>query len=187
MPAAIRFTAIPSTAGSRASAANGVPADRPGHYVYLRDDQTGEYWSISWQPVGKDLQRPDTSAVTACRTPGSRCDYRGLHAEQTVFIPLEDDVELWDVKIRNKDSPAASSASSPTSEFSFHHIEIDNQNLQMSLYAAGARYKDGVIEYDFFYEPWTSHYFTASFEPAGFDCVRDTFLGPYRSETNPGP
>ncbi len=34
---------------------NGVPLDRPGHYVYLRDDETGEYWSISWQPVGKDL------------------------------------------------------------------------------------------------------------------------------------
>ena len=35
--------------------ANGVPLDRPGHYVYLRDDDTGEYWSISWQPVGKSL------------------------------------------------------------------------------------------------------------------------------------
>ena len=37
--------------------ANGVPLDRPGHYVYLRDDETGEYWSISWQPVGKDLKK----------------------------------------------------------------------------------------------------------------------------------
>ena len=31
---------------------NGVPMDRPGHYVYLRDDDTGEFWSISWQPCG---------------------------------------------------------------------------------------------------------------------------------------
>ncbi|NMS58827.1 N,N'-diacetylchitobiose phosphorylase, partial [Vibrio parahaemolyticus] len=29
--------------------------DRPGHYVYLRDDETGDYWSISWQPVAKSL------------------------------------------------------------------------------------------------------------------------------------
>ena len=34
---------------------NGVPLDRPGHYVYIRDDETGEYWSVSWQPVGKPL------------------------------------------------------------------------------------------------------------------------------------
>ena len=36
---------------------NGVPLDRPGHYVYVRDDDTGEYWSISWQPVGKSLEK----------------------------------------------------------------------------------------------------------------------------------
>ena len=35
--------------------ANAVPMDRPGHYIYLRDDDTGEYWSVSWQPVGKPL------------------------------------------------------------------------------------------------------------------------------------
>ncbi len=70
-------------------------------------------------------------------------------------------------------------------EFSFHHIEIDNQNLQMCLYASGSSYKDGVIEYDFFYEPWTFHYMTASFEPDCYDCLRDTFIGDYRTETDP--
>ncbi len=70
-------------------------------------------------------------------------------------------------------------------EFSFHHIEIDNQNLQMSLYAAGSSYADGVIEYDFFYEPETFHYMTSSFEPDSYDCLRDKFLGSYRTETNP--
>ena len=38
---------------------NGVPLDRPGHYVYIRDDDTGEFWSVSWQPVGKDLASRD--------------------------------------------------------------------------------------------------------------------------------
>ncbi len=52
---------------------NGVPLDRPGHYVYLRDDETGEYWSISWQPVGQRPDRPrNTSAGMDCRTPSSR-------------------------------------------------------------------------------------------------------------------
>ena len=70
-------------------------------------------------------------------------------------------------------------------EFSFHHIEIDNQNLQMSLYASGSSYQDGIIEYDFFYEPWTFHYLASSFTPDSYDCVRDRFLGDYRTETNP--
>ena len=29
--------------------------DQPGRYIYLRDNADGDYWSASWQPVGKDL------------------------------------------------------------------------------------------------------------------------------------
>ena len=31
---------------------NGVPGDQPGRYVYIRYQETGEYWSPTWQPVG---------------------------------------------------------------------------------------------------------------------------------------
>jgi N,N'-diacetylchitobiose phosphorylase len=162
---------------------NGVPLDRPGHYVYLRDDRTGEYWSVSWQPVGKD------PAHYECRHGLSyskfSCDYQDIRAEQTVFIPPNDDVELWDVRIRNTCSVARELSVFGYVEFSFHHIEIDNQNLQMSLYASGSSYEDGIVEYDFFYEPWTFHYFAASFEPDSYDSMRDGFLGNYRTETNP--
>ena len=27
--------------------------DSPGRYIYLRDDDSKDYWSQSWQPVGK--------------------------------------------------------------------------------------------------------------------------------------
>lgn len=32
---------------------NSVPMDQPGRYFYLRDRENGDYWSASWQPVGK--------------------------------------------------------------------------------------------------------------------------------------
>ncbi|HEX6881597.1 MAG TPA: hypothetical protein VF135_14600 [Terriglobales bacterium] len=164
---------------------NGVPLDRPGHYVYIRDNETGEYWSVSWQPVGKDLSKARYECRHGLSYSRFSCDYQDLHAEQALFIPLEDDVELWDVKIRNNGRKARNLSVFAYVEFSFHHIEIDNQNLQMSLYASGSSYADGIIEYDFFYEPWTFHYFTASVAPDGYDCLRDRFLGNYRTETNP--
>ena len=165
--------------------ANGVPLDRPGHYVYLRDDDTGEYWSISWQPVGKSLNEARYTCRHGLSYSKFSCDYRDIHAEQTLFIPIEDDVELWDVKLRNSgDKPRRLSVFAYV-EFSFHHIEIDNQNLQMSLYASGTSYQDGVIEYDFYYEPSTFHYFAGNFEPDSFDTMRDKFLGNYRTESNP--
>lgn len=164
---------------------NGVPLDRPGHYVYIRDNDTGEYWTISWQPVGKDLSEAKYECRHGLSYSKFSCDYLDLHAEQTLFIPIEDDVELWDVKIANRGGKKRDLSVFAYCEFSFHHIEIDNQNLQMSLYASGSSYADGVIQYDFFYEPWTFHYFTSNVDPDSYDCLRDKFLGNYRTETNP--
>lgn len=164
---------------------NGVPLDRPGHYVYIRDDETGEYWSISWQPVGKDFNKAKYTCRHGMSYSKFQCDYNEIEAEQLLFIPLDDDVELWDIKLKNNSSKPRKLSVFSYLEFSFHHIEIDNQNFQMSLYASGSNYKDDIIEYDFFYEPWTFHFFASNFKPDSYDCVRDTFIGSYRSESNP--
>ena len=164
---------------------NGVPLDRPGHYVYLRDDETGEYWSVSWQPVGKDLGKARYECRHGLSYSKFTSDYQDIHAEQLLFIPVPDDVELWDVKIKNAGTKPRKLSVFTYCEFSYHHIEIDNQNLQMSLYASGSSYADGIIEYDFFYEPWMYHYLAANFQPDSYDCVRDKFLGNYRTESNP--
>lgn len=41
--------------------ANAVPMDRPGHYVYIRDNETEDCWSISWQPAA--ICQHDTVAI----------------------------------------------------------------------------------------------------------------------------
>jgi len=164
---------------------NGIPLDRPGHYVYIRDDETGEYWSLSWQPVGKDFDKGKFICRHGLSYSKFICDYDGIESEQLLFIPLEDDVELWDVKIKNNSGRKRRLSIFSYVEFSYHHVEIDNQNFQMSLYAAGTNYMDGIIEYDFFYEPWMYHFFASNFNPDSYDCTRDKFIGSYRTETNP--
>ncbi|MEN6637137.1 MAG: N,N'-diacetylchitobiose phosphorylase, partial [Clostridiaceae bacterium] len=165
--------------------ANGVPMDFPGHYVYLRDDADGDFWSISWQPVGKPLDQ----AKYVCRHGLSYskylCDYRGIHAEQTLFVAEDDPVEIWDVVIRNDSDRVRNLSAYSYCEFSFHQIDMDNRNFQMSLYAAGSRYHDGVIEHDLYYEEDGYQFFTSSFEPDGYDCLRDAFIGTYHTEHNP--
>ena len=162
---------------------NGVPMDGPGHYVYLRDDETGDYWSVSWQPVGKPKEH------YSCRHGLSyikyHCDYSGIDAQQTLFVAVDDPVEIWDVNIRNDSGKRRKLSVFTYLEFSFHHVAMDNQNFQMSLYAAGSRYEDGVIEHDLYYEENGYQFFTSDFTPDGFDCLRDTFIGPYRTERNP--
>ena len=162
---------------------NGVPMDFPGHYIYLRDEESSDYWSVSWQPVGKPKEH------YSCRHGLSYvkylCDYSGIDASQTLFVAMDDPVEIWDLRLRNSsDRPRTLSVFSYL-EFSFHHIDMDNRNFQMSLYAAGSRYEDGVIEHDLYYEENGYQFFTGSFTPDGFDCLRDSFIGPYRTERNP--
>lgn len=164
---------------------NGVPMDRPGHYVYIRDDNTKEYWSVSWQPVGKPLDKAKYECRHGLSYSKYRCEYNDLIAEQTLFIPIDDPVELWDVKIKNIGDNVREISVFSYLEFSFHHIEMDNKNHQMSLYASGSSYEDGIIECDLFYEEFGYQFFTSNFNPDSFDCVRDTFLGSYRTETNP--
>ncbi len=89
------------------------------------------------------------------------------------------------MKVKNTGDKARNLSLFSYLEFSFHHIMIDNQNYQMSLYCAGASYEDGIIEEDLFYEEEGYQYFTADFAPDGFDCMRDKFLGTYNTETNP--
>src|SRR5690554_3091452 len=164
---------------------NAVPLDRPGHYVYLRDDDSEDYWSVSWQPVGKNLNQ----AVYHCHHGLSYsrfiCDYNDIYAEQRLFIPVNEDVELWDLRLKNNGSKVRQLSIFPYLEFSFHHVEMDNQNLQMSLYATGADYQEGIIEYDLYYEPEEYYYFASSFRPDSYDTVREKFLGNYRTESNP--
>lgn len=168
---------------------NGVPMDFPGHYVYLRDDVTGKYWSLSWQPTGLPLE----DAKYVCRHGLSystyACDYEGIAAKQTLFIPREQDgrdpVEIFDVRIRNTMDSVREISVYGYVEFSFHHIDMDNQNFQMSLYACGSHAEDGAVLFEAHYEEDSWQFFAGNFEPDGFDGVRDAFLGAYHTERDP--
>lgn len=168
---------------------NGVPMDFPGHYVYLKDGETGKYWSVSWQPTGVDL----SDAKYACRHGLSystyTCEYEGISASQTLFIPREagdaDPVEIFDVRVRNDSDRPRKIDVTGYVEFSFHNIDIDNQNFQMSLYCAGSFMEDGAAVCELHYEPDSFQFFAASFEPDAWEGTRDGFIGAYRTEKNP--
>lgn len=164
---------------------NAIPMDRPGHYVYVRDNESKDYFSISWQPVGKPLDQAKYTCRHGMSYSVYECEYDGLHASQRLTVPMGEAVELWDVTLKNNSRRERKLSLFSYCEFSFHHIMIDNQNYQMSLYCAGSSYEDGIIEHDLFYEEFGYQYFTADFTPDGYDCLRDEFIGAYRTEDNP--
>ena len=168
---------------------NGVPMDWPGHYVYLRDDESGKYWSLSWQPTGLPLDGAKYEARHGMSYSRFSCETEGIRGEQTLFIPREDGdedpVEIFDVKVRNDSDRTRALSVFGYVEFSFHEIDMDNQNFQMSLYAAGSHLQEDAVLCELHYEPGAWRFFAGNFVPDGFDGVREAFIGPYRTERNP--
>ena len=168
---------------------NGMPTEGPGHWVYLKDEESGEYWSVSWQPAGgKD------PGGYRCRHGLSysvfECARHGIEASQTLLIPREDcpetdPVEIYDVRVRNVSGTERRISVYGYAEFSFHHIDFDNENFQMSLYCAGSEYRDGTVVCDLHYEDGEFEFFASDAEPDSYDGVREQFIGAYRTERNP--
>jgi cellobiose phosphorylase len=77
---------------------NNVPMDQPGRYFYLRDRDNGDYWSASWQPVGKSLDQYKYTFQhgTAYSIIESQCSE--ISTEATYFAPLGQAFEYWRLK-----------------------------------------------------------------------------------------
>jgi cellobiose phosphorylase len=75
--------------------------DRWGKYLFLRDMNTGEYWSPTYQPAGSELQDYRIRHGMGYSVIESR---RGnLRHEITYFVPFNDPLEVWRIKLQNQD------------------------------------------------------------------------------------
>ncbi|HVO70059.1 MAG TPA: glycosyl hydrolase family 65 protein, partial [Aggregatilineaceae bacterium] len=165
---------------------NGLPVDQPGRYVYLRDNATADYWSASWQPVGKSFDRYQARVRHGLGYSVFEATYEGIQSAYTCFIPKSAAFEYWAVRLINQ-----SSTSRSLSIFSYAELandwfyRQDLENLQYSQYIIQMAYHDGMI---------TRHsnngmndlYFTlCGADVIAFDTDRDLFLGNYRTQANP--
>ena len=55
--------------------------DEPGRYIYIRDNESKDYWSASWQPVGKDLDE-----YKSCLLYTSRIGVMSEEIKETSFL-----------------------------------------------------------------------------------------------------
>ena len=118
----------------------------PGRYIYLRDRKTGDYWTASWQPVGKplDVYRSECRHGTGYTTISAH--YSQIHSEVSYYVPLGMAYEVWHLKVTNEDTQPR-----PLSLFGFieftnqDNYEQDQVNLQYSLFISQTEYRDNMI------------------------------------------
>ncbi|MGZ6267674.1 MAG: glycosyl transferase, partial [Candidatus Limnocylindrales bacterium] len=164
---------------------NNAPLDLGGRYLYLRDDDTGDYWSPSWQPTQSDLETYECRHGMGYTTIASK--RAGIHVETRYFVPLGETLEIWRVRVTNERSTPAGVSLFGTVEFCLWDAQDDATNFQRNYSIGEVEVEDGVIYHTTEYRERRNHfaYFACSDPAAGFDTSRDAFLGPYRGWDRP--
>lgn len=178
---------------------NAIAMDQPGRYLYLRDMNTGDYWSASWQPVGKPLSEYRTECRHGTAYTRINSEYKNIESSVTYFVPLDKDFECWWVKIRNNGKETAKLRLFTFVEYACNWNAADDLiNLQYTQYIASMSVHNGIIDHgtnvhipampdNFQEKDQGRHTFLglAGAEVTGYDTDRETFLGPYRTYANP--
>ena len=76
----------------------------PGRYIYIRDNDTKDYWSATWQPVGKSQEEYKSVCRHGTAYTVISSDYSDINTETSYYVPLGKTYEVWRCKVTNKGS-----------------------------------------------------------------------------------
>lgn len=108
--------------------------DTPGRYIYLRDDENSDFWSASWQPVGKDLEQYKSEVHHGTAYTTMYAEYAGIKSQVDYYVPLGKIYEVWRCKVTNtSDKPRKVSVFGYAELSNDDNYNQDQVNLQYSL------------------------------------------------------
>jgi len=173
--------------------------DKPGRYVYLRDDEENDYWSASWQPVGKPLGNGYDEYQGECRHGTAytiiKGRYKGIASEVLYYVPLNKTYEVWRVRVKNdSDRPRKLSVFGFIEFTNEGYYEQDLVNLQYTLFITRTYFKGNKIlqtvnENDGKNEEGTNNterfFGLVGANVESYNGDKAAFIGRYRSYHNP--
>lgn len=120
--------------------------DEPGRYIYIRDNLSKDYWSASWQPVGKNLTRYKSECRHGMAYTKMRALYAGISSEVLYYVPLDAAHEVWAVAVRNDSDVVRELTVTGYAEFTNNpNYEQDQVNLQYSQFITRTEFENDHI------------------------------------------
>ena len=164
---------------------NNAPYDMGGRYIYLRDNANGQFWSPSWMPVRSPLD--EYSCRHGMGYTIIRSVSREIEAETRYFVPMGENLEIWELTLTNLRAQTAEISIFSAIEFCLWDAWDDSTNFQRNFSTGQVELVDEVIYHKTEYRERRDHfaYFACSGKLAGFDTQRDSFLGAYRGWDTP--
>lgn len=167
----------------------------PGRYVYIRDNDSGDYWSASWQPVGKPLDQYKSECRHGTGYTIISADYSDVHSEVTYYVPMNATYEVWRTKVtNNSDKPKKLSLYGYVEFTNDNNYEQDQVNLQYTLFITRTSFEGNKIlqhiNENSGKDSTGSNHRERFFGLVGekvtaYNGSPDAFIGSYRSYANP--
>ncbi|WP_338239553.1 GH36-type glycosyl hydrolase domain-containing protein [Persicobacter diffluens] len=178
---------------------NSIPMDQPGRYIYLHDHENKDFWSNSWQPVGKPVDQFKSVCRHGTGYTKISAEYSGINSEVIYFVPEGKHYECWIVKVKNDSDRFRKMSLFTYVEYAGNWNAQDDQvNLQYTQYTVKMTAKGNLIDHgtnvnlpslpeNFEEKDQGRHTFmgVAGALVKGFDTDREAFIGPYRTYANP--
>ena len=167
----------------------------PGRYIYLRDNDTNDYWSASWQPVGKPLDAYKSVCRHGTAYTVISAEYAGISSEVTYYVPIGATYEVWRAVIKNNSDKPRNLSSFGFVEFTNdNNYEQDQVNLQYTLFITRTSFEGNkILQHinensgkDATGSNHRERFFGMVGAPiSGYNGNLDSFVGPYRTYSNP--
>ena len=167
----------------------------PGRYIYIRDNDAKDYWSCTWQPVGKPLDQYKTECHHGTAYTTIKSDYADIHSELTYYVPLNKTYEVWRTKITNNSDRYRNLSTFGFVEFTNeNNYEQDQVNLQYTLFITRTSFEGNkIVQHinensgkDENGSNWRERFFGVVGAPvSAYNGNLDSFIGSYRTYGNP--
>jgi cellobiose phosphorylase len=166
-----------------------LSTDRPGRYVFIRDVDKKESWSLNWQPSCEPLDK--WQAVHGLGYSKIFCEQNKISGEITYLVPQKGSAEIWLVKIKNNSNKKRNLKVFPFVEFVSGDIELEAcyRNIIM-LYNEAYFDKKLKAIVAFKHRFKSTHkegfsFFATSLKVKGYDTQKEKFYGRYNDVTKP--
>lgn len=171
--------------------------DTPGRYIYLRDDETADFWSASWQPVAKPLDTYKSECRHGTSYTKISAEYADIASEALYYVPMNKTYEVWRLKVTNKSDKVRKISTFGYAEFSNdNNYNQDQVNLQYTLFITRSYFKDNKIVQVINenttgstkngYSTGNERFFGLAGAPvASYEGDKASFIGRYHSYGNP--
>ena len=162
----------------------------PGRYIYIRDNDAKDYWSASWQPVGKPLDKYKSECRHGTAYTVISAEYTDIKSEVTYYVPYQKTYEVWRAKVTNNGDTDRNLSLFGFVEFTNEdNYEQDQVNLQYSLFITQTRFEENRIVQSICEnskKDRRDRFFGMVGEKVSAACGNlSNFIGPYRTYSNP--